>query len=83
LVGCQFPKPPVVDKFSDRAVDKANTEQQWPDRDVFAYFAQGSISKSGEGVKQKKRHTSPAAADRPLKKARIALRIAKVRCIAS
>ncbi len=29
---------------------------------------QNPISKSGEGVKQKKRHTSPAAADRPLKK---------------
>jgi len=43
--------------------------------------AHGSISKSGEGVKQKKRRTSPAAADRPLKKAKITLRIAEVRCI--
>ena len=41
---------------------------------------QGSISKSGEGVKQKKRHTRPAAAERGLsKRAKIALRIAEVR----
>jgi len=40
---------------------------------------QGSISKSGEGVKQKKDTPIRQRAERPLKRAEIALRIAEVR----